>query len=84
MFYTYIIQSEKTSRYYIGYTKDMTVRLERHNSGWSKSTRSGIPWKLVYFEKYESKSDAIKRERKLKSYKNKQYLERLIINSVCE
>ena len=78
MFYTYIIQSERTSRYYIGYTKDITIRLERHHSGWSKSTKMGIPWHLCYSKKFNSKSEAIKFERKLKSYKSRKYLEKII------
>ena len=78
MYFTYIILSEKTDRFYIGYTKDMTLRLERHNLGWSKSTKSGIPWKLVYLEKFELKSDAIKREREIKRWKSSEKIEKLI------
>ena len=78
MYFTYIIESEKNDQYYIGYTKDITLRLERHNMGWSKSTKSGIPWKLVYFERFDTKTEAIKRERELKNYKSKKYLIKLI------
>lgn len=78
MYFTYIIQSDKTDQYYIGYTKNLTLRLERHNHGWSKSTKSGIPWKLVYSEPYELKSDAIKRESDIKSWKSRDKIEKLI------
>ena len=71
----------KTNRFYIGYTKDITKRLERHNDGWSKSTKSWIPWKIVYSKKFTIKSDAMKFERKLKSYKSRIILERLINES---
>ena len=78
MYFTYIIQSERTGRYYVGYTKDITLRLERHNLGWSKSTKSSIPWKLVHLEKFDLKSDAIKREHEIKSWKSRKKIEKLI------
>jgi len=43
MFFTYILYSDTKDRYYIGHTHDFELRLERHNAGWSKSTKSGIP-----------------------------------------
>ncbi|MFQ6605177.1 MAG: GIY-YIG nuclease family protein [Fidelibacterota bacterium] len=78
MYYTYIIASEKTGRYYVGYTGDLDKRLARHNAGWSRSTKSGIPWKIVYYEIYENKTDAIKREQELKRWKSRERLEALI------
>lgn len=78
MFYTYIIYSKSTDKYYIGYTHDLKLRLERHNSGNSRSTKSGIPWKLVYNEMFETKSEAIKRENEIKRKKSRKYIEGLI------
>ncbi|MGK9476698.1 GIY-YIG nuclease family protein [Melioribacter sp. OK-6-Me] len=68
--YTYIIYSSSTDRYYVGHTQDLTLRLERHNSGNSRSTKHGIPWELVYFESYSSKSEAMKREYEIKRKSN--------------
>ncbi|NLI23250.1 MAG: GIY-YIG nuclease family protein, partial [Bacteroidales bacterium] len=45
-------------------------RLEEHNAGATTSTRRGRPWKLVYIEPYESKTDAIKREIEIKKMKS--------------
>ena len=42
MFITYILKSEKTDRYYIGYTSDVEKRLTNHNSGKNKSTKIHI------------------------------------------
>ena len=67
MFYTYILQSEKTEKYYIGFTKDIHERISRHNNGRSKATKSGIPWRLVYFEEFDTRSNVIKRELEIKS-----------------
>jgi putative endonuclease len=67
MYYTYILKSLKTGSYYYGYTKDLTIRLNRHNEGHVRSTKSKRMWIIHYFEKFENKSDAIKRELFFKS-----------------
>jgi len=48
MWYAYIIYSEKLDRYYTGYTDDLEWRLERHNLGWGRYTKGGIPWESMY------------------------------------
>ena len=78
MYYTYIIQSQKNSRFYIGSCHDIDIRIERHNAGATPSTKSGRPWKLVYSESYETNSEALKREREIKSKKSRKYIEFLI------
>ncbi len=77
-YFVYILQSIKSNKYYIGQTNDLEKRLFYHNSGYSKSTKGGIPWKLVYKEVYNSRAEAMKREKLLKSYKNKSYIENII------
>ena len=79
--FTYIIYSQSTDKFYTGYSGDLNTRLERHNDGWSKSTKSGIPWKIVYFESFQSKSEAIKREIEIKKKKSRIFIERLIRNA---
>ena len=78
MFYTYVIYSKSKDRYYTGHTHDLELRIERHNQGWSKSTKSGIPWELVYYETHPSKSLAMKRELEIKRWKNRKLIEELI------
>jgi putative endonuclease len=73
-YYTYIIKSKIRDRFYIGSCSDLEKRLEHHNLGHSRSTKAFIPWEIVYFEKYELKTDALKREKELKNMKNKKYL----------
>lgn len=69
MFQVYVLKSEGSGRYYIGQTKDVIERLQRHNKGRSKFTKVEKPWRLVYSESYETRSEAIRRERYLKSSK---------------
>jgi len=44
----------------------------------SKFTKHGIFWRIIYLEKFETKSDAIKRESEIKRKKNRKYIEKLI------
>ncbi len=78
MFYTYIIYSESSDKYYISHTHDLELRLQRHNERWTRSTKAGIPWKLIYSEEYRTKSEAMKRECEIKRMKSRKYIEDLI------
>ena len=70
MFYVYILKSDKVNRYYTGHSKDYNKRLNEHNKGKVRSTKPYIPWKVVYIEKCDKKSDAFKRELEIKKYKS--------------
>jgi putative endonuclease len=78
MYHTYILYSPSLDKYYVGYTGNIELRIERHNSSWGKFTSQGIPWKLVYKEKFDTISDAIKRENEIKRKKSRKYIEALI------
>ncbi|MCL5733083.1 MAG: GIY-YIG nuclease family protein, partial [Patescibacteria group bacterium] len=67
MYYVYIIASAKTGRLYKGCTADLKNRLQEHNRGENKSTKSGAPWKLLYYEAFTSKRDALREELFLRS-----------------
>jgi putative endonuclease len=73
-FYIYIIQSEIDQSYYKGFSENYIERLKQHNDGWSKYTSRKKPWKLVYVELFESRSEALKREKTLKKYSRSQIL----------
>ncbi len=74
LFYVYILQSKRTYRYYVGSTEDVEQRLIQHNAGKSISTRAGVPWELIYTEHFETRSDAVLRERKIKARGIARYL----------
>ena len=78
MYYTYVIQSTQNGKYYIGSTNNIPKRLQRHNSGTVKATKSYIPYKLVYYEEYEQRSAAIKREYEIKRYKGGNAFKKLL------
>ena len=70
-YYAYIL-SCADGTYYSGYTTDLERREKTHNSGkGAKYTRSRLPVKVVYFEEFSSKSEALKREYELKQLSHK-------------
>ena len=83
MWYVYILYSDSIDRYYVGVTENLQWRLERHNEGWGRYTKRGIPWRIVYTETFENKSDALIREREIKRKKSREYIERLIHAGSC-
>ncbi|NNL15725.1 MAG: GIY-YIG nuclease family protein [Flavobacteriaceae bacterium] len=78
MYFTYILYSESIKRYYKGHTVNIDARLKRHNNGEVNYTSKGIPWKLVLALEKETRSDAMKLERKLKNL-NRERLEAFIV-----
>ena len=80
-YFVYILESLKNGTYYIGSTQDIEERLKRHNQGRSKYTKTGMPWKLVYTEKFSDRSSALKRENLIKRRKKKDYIEKLVRTS---
>ena len=79
MFHVYVIYSEKVGKKYIGYTEDLELRLQQHNSGsLGVYTKSKGPWILKYKETYETKKEAILRERYLKTGVGRDFLKREI------
>jgi putative endonuclease len=80
MFYVYVLYSLKFDRIYIGQTNNTSIRLERHNSGKVKSTKAYIPWELVHYEKFATRSEAMKREKELKTHKGRDYIRKYLLN----
>ena len=68
MYFVYVLQGSSKPEFYIGFTKDLKNRLREHNSGENISTKKGNPWKLIYFEAFQTENLARARELKLKSY----------------
>ena len=74
MFAVYILYSESLDKYYIGFTTDLEDRVYKHNNTHKGFTAAGKPWRLAYSESFPSNAEAMKRERQLKSWKNRQGL----------
>ncbi len=73
---TYILFSKKVNKFYVGSSKDNTPhsRLDCHNRGKTKSTKSGKPWILVYYESYATYAEAREKELFLKTGKGREWI----------
>jgi len=67
MYYVYIIYSVKFNRHYVGLSSNVTQRLESHNLGVVKSTKAFCPWEIIHTEIFETRIEARKKEKYLKS-----------------
>jgi putative endonuclease len=74
MFYSYIIRSLSTGKLYKGSTNNIENRLWAHNAGLSPYTKGRGPWELIYFEAFQTRAEAMKREKFFKSGKGREYL----------
>ena len=73
-YYVYILLC-KDGSYYTGYTHDLTSRLEQHFNGkGARYTKMHKPQSLVYVEKFGSRSQAMKREKRIKKLNHSQKL----------
>ncbi len=73
-----ILKSTIANKYYIGSSQNPSIRLNYHNTiekGFSSRYR---PWKLVYKKEFETRNEAQAAERKVKSWKFKVMIERII------
>ena len=78
MFIVYVLKSLKNKKRYVGYTgRNLDLRLKEHNNGYSKFTKHNGPFEIYYKEFYDNKSEAIKRERFLKSGQGRKFLDNL-------
>jgi putative endonuclease len=68
MHYVYLIQSLKLDNIYVGNTNDLEKRLSQHNNGYNEATKRYAPYRLIYYEAYLDKDDALNREYKLKHH----------------
>ena len=68
MYYVYLLRSSKTNKFYVGYSSNLRQRFYAHNQGMVTSTKSGVPWSIVYYEAYSSAKAAQVREKRLKQY----------------
>ena len=69
---TYILFSKSLDAYYIGFTGDtINSRLAKHLSAHKGYTAKVKDWEIVYTETYNTKSEAMLREKQLKSWKSK-------------
>jgi len=76
--FVYILFSEVRPKTYVGLTPNIGKRLQEHNSGCNSYTKRYKPWKLVYLEKFSSKTKALAKEKYFKSHAGRNQMKKLI------
>lgn len=81
MNFTYILRCRDNSLY-TGWTNDLVKRIEAHNAGkGAKYTKARLPVELVYYEKFDTKEEAMKREFAIKQL-TKKAKEKMILSAL--
>jgi putative endonuclease len=80
MYDVYVIYNAEATKYYIGQTENIVARLAQHNDHTYKSYTSRFPgeWKLIYKESVATRSEALKREKSLKTGNGRAYIRSII------
>ena len=63
MYYSYVLRSLKNGILYKGSTQNIENRLSTHNNGLVNFTSKHLPWELILSEKFETRAEAMKREK---------------------
>jgi putative endonuclease len=79
MFYAYVIKSDVANLLYKGHCEDLEKRLKEHNSGQTKSIKNFIPFRVVYYENFSTREEAIEREKYFKSAAGRRYLKTKLV-----
>ncbi|MEQ8471667.1 MAG: GIY-YIG nuclease family protein [Marinoscillum sp.] len=70
----YILKSETHGTHYYSSSQDAEARLKQHNSGKVRYTKGRRPWLLIYTETFETRSEAVRRERFFKTIEGHDWL----------
>ena len=77
MYFVYAIKSLQRNYIYTGLTNNLERRLSEHNNGYNKTTKPYTPFMLIYSERFETRVEARKREKYLKSGSGKEFLKKI-------
>ena len=79
-YFVYILQNESSS-FYVGQTNKLEERFQRHNDNRVKATKGKGPWKLLHWEQFATRAEAMNRERDIKNRKSRDYINSLVRTS---
>jgi putative endonuclease len=85
MFTTYILYSNQLNKFYIGFTSDaIATRIAKHLAMHKGFTAKAKDWIVVHTEKFDTKPEAIHREKQLKAWKSNTRIKELIARNSNE
>ena len=82
MYFVYVLKSKKDYNLYIGLTDNIDRRFREHNEGKNFSTKSRIPFTLIYYEALLTKEEELKREKFYKSGRGHEVLYKILYKSL--
>ena len=82
MHYVYVLLSLLDQKFYIGRTDNLRQRKQQHDAGKVTSTKHRRPLKLVFYEAFANKKDAVRRELYLKTTKGRSTLKMMLRESL--
>ena len=77
MYHVYVLKSADGLSY-TGHTDNLFRRLCEHNTGRCKTTKAGTRWKLVYYEEYATRGEAMKREKWMKTGSGRDFIRKIL------
>jgi len=81
-YFLYILKSQSTEKYYTGISANPELRLSYHNTFEKGFTSRYRPWEIVFTKEFESKEIAHQAELKIKSWKSKTMIEKIISGEI--
>ncbi len=77
----YILISRVARKTYVGHTNDLERRLEEHNRGKSLFSKRYKPWEFIYKENFNNETDAIRKEKYLKSAAGRRWIKKNLFDN---
>ncbi len=74
MYYIYVIKSIQHDFYYKSHCENLEKRLSEHNKGSTISIKPYLPFEIVYFEIFNTREEAITREKYFKTAAGRRFL----------
>jgi putative endonuclease len=81
-YYTYLLQSLKSNKWYTGYTSNLRERFNQHQNNKSTYTKGRGPFRLIYYEACLDEFEAKAREKYLKTGMGRRYLKNRLKRSL--
>ena len=78
-YFTYILYSASLDLYYIGFSDNPQKRLKKHLANHNGFTSRAKDWIICYTESFLEKTEALRREKQLKGWKNRERIQQLIL-----
>jgi len=81
-YFLYILKSKATEKYYTGISQNPERRLFYHNTIEKGFTSKYRPWEKVFIKEFDSKKEALLIERKIKKWKSRKMVEKIVTGEI--